>query len=312
MGQNTDTAGLLECVNPERLRGDLFSLSASPLPYRKANFTLPGHAKNTLDEADDLIADELGAAGLAVTREPCRVQAFRCDKTKNIHHWYSSPAPEDPWYTVHNLYAELPGTVCPERIILLISHKDSMSWIDSPGAHDNAAGTVANMEIARLLTRIELRHTVRFLFCNEEHTPWTSQVAAAGARQRGDDLVAILNLDSLDGKAPEDMAAGTHTHVARYATEEGKELAEFLGTINQTYAIGLRFRTARTDSPGDDDGVFIKAGFPAAIANLGSYPYADSEYHLPTDTPDRIDLDNLGKSTRLLLAAVLELDRIPG
>ncbi|MEZ5278151.1 MAG: M28 family peptidase [Opitutaceae bacterium] len=38
----------------------------------------------------------------------------------------------------------------PEEIIKLISHKDSMCWIDLPGAHDNAAGTAVNLELARV------------------------------------------------------------------------------------------------------------------------------------------------------------------
>lgn len=42
--------------------------------------------------------------------------------------------------------------------------------------------------------------------------------------------------------------------------------------------------------------------------NLGSWPYADSEYHLPGDTPDRVNIDNAARSTQLLLAAILELD----
>ena len=42
--------------------------------------------------------------------------------------------------------------------------------------------------------------------------------------------------------------------------------------------------------------------------NAGSWPYADSEYHLPGDIPERVNIDNLVLSTRLLLAAILELD----
>lgn len=42
--------------------------------------------------------------------------------------------------------------------------------------------------------------------------------------------------------------------------------------------------------------------------NLGSWPYADSEYHLPGDTPDRVNIENVVRSAQLLLAAILELD----
>jgi len=59
----------------------------------------------------------------------------------------------------------------------------------------------------------------------------------------------------------------------------------------------------------DDDGMFIKAGFRTTVMNVGSFPYADSEYHLPGDRPERVNIENLARSTRLVLAAVLELDR---
>ncbi len=41
------------------MRKNLFYLARDPLPFRKLNFTLPGHDKNTLHEADDYIAGKL-------------------------------------------------------------------------------------------------------------------------------------------------------------------------------------------------------------------------------------------------------------
>ena len=103
-----------------------------------------------------------------------------------MHHWYDTPRESDPWYDAHNIEVTLPGSTHADEIIQLISHKDSMSWINSPGAHDNAVGTVANMELVRILSALPRRRTVRVLFCNEEHTPWHSKTAAEEARARGD------------------------------------------------------------------------------------------------------------------------------
>ena len=60
--------------------------------------------------------------------------------------------------------------------------------------------------------------------------------------------------------------------------------------------------------PGDDDGSFINAGFPWAVLNIGSMPYADPNYHLETDTPDKVDIKNAELTVRLTLAAILYLD----
>jgi hypothetical protein len=42
--------------------------------------------------------------------------------------------------------------------------------------------------------------------------------------------------------------------------------------------------------------------------NVGSFPYDDSQYHLPGDVPERVNIENLVLSTQLLLAAILEID----
>ncbi|MDX9978981.1 MAG: M28 family peptidase [Lentisphaeria bacterium] len=295
-------------VSVERLRWDLFRLCRDPLPFRKVNYTVPGHALCSLDEADGLIAAELAAAGLAVVRTPYRVQAFRCDETKPLHHWYSKPAPEDPWYTACNLEATLPGHEKPEEIIQLVSHKDSMSWIDSPGAHDNGTGTVVNLELARILAGLKLRRTVRVLFCNEEHTPWTSRFAAAEAARRGDRIVAVLNQDSIAGKPDEARAAGRLTHAAAYSTPEGREIAELEDRLNRELNLGLDLNVWFKEYVNDDDGMFIKEGFARTVMNVGSCPYKDSQYHLVGDVPERVDLENVRRSAQLVLAAILALD----
>ena len=50
---------LIEEVEEPRIRENLFYLAKDPLPYRKLNYTLPGHEKNTLYEADDFIQRQL-------------------------------------------------------------------------------------------------------------------------------------------------------------------------------------------------------------------------------------------------------------
>lgn len=168
---------------------------------------------------------------------------------------------------------------------------------------------MANLEIARVLSGLSLQRSVRILFCNEEHTPWTSRFAAEEAKARGDNLIAVLNQDSLDGKSDEDMAAGRLSHVVGYSTDQGHTLAEFVARMNRKYAIGLDLQVVFKERVNDDDGMFIKAGYPTTVMNIGSFPYGDTEYHLVGDRPERVDIENLKRSTQLVLATVLELDR---
>lgn len=299
---------LLQQVSADRIRRGLLYLCRDPLIFRKVNYTRPGQIMNSLAEADDFIRGQLESAGYEVTSTAHRVQAFRCDSTKPLHHWYSAPTPDDPWYDATNIEAVRTGREHPEEIIQLISHKDSMSWIDSPGAHDNAVGTVANLELARILATCDLRRSLRILFCNEEHTPWTSRFAAAAAAARGDHIIAALNVDSLDGKSDEDMAAGKMAHVVGYSTDEGRPLAEFMAACAARYSVGLDVRVHFKEHVNDDDGMFINAGFRTTVMNCGSWPYADSEYHLPGDVPERVNIENVVRSAQLLLAVILEID----
>ena len=45
-----------------------------------------------------------------------------------------------------------------------------------------------------------------------------------------------------------------------------------------------------------------------AVANFGSYPYADPKYHDEGDIPERVDLVNLRMATQINLAVILKID----
>lgn len=296
---------MLAEVDGERIVRTLFHLSRSPLPYRKLNYTLPGHEVNTLYEADAFIRGQLESWSYRVEAEACPVQAQRRDTAKPLSQQYSPPLADDPWYTAYNLYAERRGTLHPEEIVLVLSHKDSQSWIDSPGAYDNAVGTVGILEIARVLQGFSPVRTVRFLWCNEEHSPWTSVAAAAAARARGDSIVAVFNVDAIGGKPEEDIKAGRKTNVARYSSDEGKWLADLFQEVNETYKIGLYQTSIRASRINDDEGSFINAGYRSAVMVIGSEPYSDPNYHAPSDIPESVDADNVLMAIKASLAAIL-------
>ena len=291
---NNLISGLIKLINANQLHQNLFNLSKDPLPYRKLNYTVPGAGKNTLYQADDFIQKKLESWGDIVEKEGVEVRAVNSE--------------ESPWFTAYNLYAKKLGVVHPEEIILFLSHKDSQSWVDSPGAYDNCAGTVSTMEIARVLKDYPSQRSVWFLFCNEEHAPWTSVTAAQNAKLRNDDLIAIFNLDAVGGKSHADINADRKTNVTVFTEPEGERFADLMDEVNKIYQIGLTQRKHQRQSPGDDDGSFIKAGFPMAIMNIGSFPYTDPNYHLETDIPELVDIQNLWMSAQASLAAGLSVD----
>ena len=221
---------LVRQIDIRRMRDNLLYLAKDPIPCRVLNVTLPGHSQCTLYEADDHIAANMESFGYAVEREPIRVQAFRRDPSKPLAHQYSRPFPEDPWYTAYNLYGKKVGQEHPQELLVIVAHKDSQSWIEghAPGAYDNGVGTVAVMEIARVLAAYPSQRSIWFLFCNEEHTPWTSAVAAQKLASSSYNVVGVLNVDSLGGKSTEDQHQRLLTNVTRYSSPEGEALADLM------------------------------------------------------------------------------------
>lgn len=296
-------------IDPGRIRSDIAYLCEAPLPFRKANFKMPDHAKSTLDETDDFLVRRLTQLRYGPWKEACKGQAFGFDASKPRRNAYAPTPPNSPWFVLNNVYAERRGHEIPDEIIVLVAHKDSQSWFDSPGAYDNAVGTATILEFANVLKDYANRRTIRFLWCNEEHRPWTSVTAAQKAKARGDKLIAIFNTDSIGGKSQAEIDAGKKPNVTLYTAPEGKRLAELMVRVNQQYRIGLDQRIMQRTHPGDDDGSFVKAGYPAAVMNLGSYPYADPNYHDSGDTADKVDMPNVHLAAKAILAAVLHVDR---
>lgn len=301
-----DISALLGQVSVDLMRQNLHYLSQDPLPRRVLNWKAPCHPLSSLEEADGWIAQQLVGWGYTPEFDQTQVRAFGRDLSKPLAHQYAAPPADAPWYTAQNVFAKKTGTVDPGQLIVILAHKDSQSWIASPGANDNAIGTCGALELARVLRGYKPRHSLWFIFCNEEHTPWTSVTAAQAIKTSGLDVLAAINLDGIGVKAPEQ--AGQLTNVTRYTSAEGERLADMMARLNESYAFGLLQSKYRSERPGDDDGSFINAGFPWAVLNIGSMPYADPNYHSEGDTADTVDITNAQVTVQLTLAAILHLD----
>jgi hypothetical protein len=103
--------------------------------------------------------------------------------------------------TCYNLDVEIRGSNRPDEIVIIGAHYDSVEG--SPGANDNATGAAALLALARLLAGAKTSRTLRFVeFVNEEppyyHSPvMGSVVYAKQCRQRGENIVAMLSLETI-------------------------------------------------------------------------------------------------------------------
>ena len=103
--------------------------------------------------------------------------------------------------TFPNVIGVQQGTVCPERVFIVGAHYDSVST--TPGADDDASGTAAMLEIARVLAGTPLPATVWFTgFTLEENGLLGSKHMAQQAAAAGTEVVGMLSLEMIGYTTP--------------------------------------------------------------------------------------------------------------
>ena len=108
-----------------------------------------------------------------------------------------------------NVVCVKPGTVYPDRYVVIGGHFDSTSsnHADAPGADDNATGTVAVLAAARAMATHEFEFSVVFLcFSGEEQGLLGSEAWASEAAAQGLDIEGAVILDMLGYRASGDAA----------------------------------------------------------------------------------------------------------
>ena len=224
-----------------------------------------------------------------------------------------------------NLEVEIPGGSRASEIVIVGGHYDSYRM--QPGANDNGSGTAAVLELARLLRAHQPARTLRFVaFVNEEppyyHTSkMGSRVYAKRCRARGEDVVAMLSLETL-GYYSDAEGSQEYPAVLGWLYPSRGNFVGFVGNLSSSAlvrrAIGTFRRKVRFPSEGavlpafvtgvnwSDHASFWKEGFQAAMVTdtaIFRYPH----YHQHSDTPDKLDFDRLARVVDGLVDVVEDL-----
>jgi len=230
---------------------------------------------------------------------------------------------------VANLFVEQKGSSEPEMILVAGAHYDSAPG--TPGANDNGTGVALLLEMARALKDEPLRRTVRYVaFVNEEPPHFFtermgSRVHARGARRRGENIVAMISLETLGYYT---AAAGTQ----RYPFPFGffyPRVGNFLAVVGNLRSRGLvvdflrHFMTA-SDFPAEgaatfewvpginwsDHWSFWKEGYPALMLT-DTAPFRYPEYHGSQDLPNRITPAQFARAAHGIIVAIRALAAAP-
>lgn len=205
--------------------------------------------------------------------------------------------------------------------VIVGAHYDSVPG--SPGADDNASGVAVLIELARL------RLPARFVaFANEEMPYFQSgemgsHAWAARAKAGGERVSAMISLEMLGYYRDEPGSQQYPAPLGWFYPDRGN----FIGFVGDLGALSLvrkaigAFRThAKFPSEGlaapaaipgvswSDHWSFREHGFPAIMVTDTAF-YRYPHYHLPTDTPDKLDYLRMARVTLGLAAVIRELAR---
>jgi Zn-dependent M28 family amino/carboxypeptidase len=198
--------------------------------------------------------------------------------------------------------------------VLISAHYDSrmedinQSNARAPGADDNASGVAAVLELARVLSKVDLKNNIQFvLFSGEEQGQWGSSAYVKQHQTNNTKLDLAMNLDMVGypslglGKVIIEHDLGNKNTTN---DEYSKNVAKFIAQIDSEYTnleASLR-QLGKTDLiPFEAIGKTI-IGFHDGGSEL------NPNYHSISDTPDTLDIGYLTSTTKLALATILNLD----
>jgi len=230
---------------------------------------------------------------------------------------------------VRNIYATLEpplGTRDPETIVVG-AHYDSV--VGSPGANDNATGAAAVLELARLIADLQGKSPRRIhlvLFVNEEPPYFKTEDMgslhyARMLADRKERVVAMYSLETLGHYASE-PGSQRYPFPSGLVFADRADFVAFIGLLNARPLLHRTVRSFRTHTafptiggvgpsfvPGldwSDHWAFARHGFPAVmVTDTALFRYA--HYHLPSDTPDKVDFNKLARVTKGIERVIREL-----
>jgi len=210
-----------------------------------------------------------------------------------------------------NLWADLPGTECPGKVLVVGGHYDSVE--DGPGADDNASGVAGMIEVARALRDTPLPVTARLAAWSYEEVGLVG--SGEMARQMaadGTEVVGAIAFDMIGFTKPgiDPLTGFTNDYLAMVADPSSAAVARAFGAAAYHYTPEFAAAGAVIDPAvlGDilrsDHAAFLAQGYTAMLVT-DTGDFRNPNYHTPADTPDTLDPAFLAGSIRSTLAGLV-------
>jgi hypothetical protein len=282
---------MAQSTTAERLEADVVLLAAT-IGHRNVG------SITRLHQAEHWLLEQLGGLDYEVTRQEYAV-------TLPQYHVHNAPCA--------NVIAERGGSDLADEIVVIGAHYDSV--IGSPGANDNASGVAAMLELARRLAEFQPRRTLRFVaFVNEEPPFFQTErmgswVYAKACHQRNENIVGMISLETIGYYSDEPGSQQYPAPFSRFYPDRG----DFIGFVSNIRSRALlrevvaTFREhAELPSEGaalfggiagvgwSDHWAFWQEGYPGLMVT-DTAPFRYPHYHMPSDTPDKLDYERMAR-----------------
>ena len=179
-----------------------------------------------------------------------------------------------------NVYGILPGTEFPNQTWMICAHYDDMpSGSTAPGADDNASGTAAVLEAARVLSQESFPYTIIFALWDEEEQGLVgSDYYANQASANGDSILGVINLDMIAWDSDNDDIAEIHTR----SVGNSYDLKDKMVEVNSAYNINLNLQIDDPGTNASDHKSFWDVGY-GAILLIEDFEDFNAYYHTTND-----------------------------
>ncbi len=248
-----------------------------------------------------------------------------------------------------NVVAILKGATNPERVYVVSGHYDSMctkpddAKCDAPGANDDASGTAAVIEMARVMSKRKFDATIIFMtVAGEEQGLLGATYFAEQAKQKQMNIEAMFTNDIIGGvttfkNSPErnsvrvfsegvpssetEQEGTTRRSVGGENDSASRQLARFIKETADLYSPKFRvmmiYRRDRYGRGGDHI-PFVERGFSAVRFTEPNEDYDHQHQNLRTengkfygDTIEFVDFEYVANVTRINVASLARLANAP-
>jgi hypothetical protein len=209
--------------------------------------------------------------------------------------------------TGRNVYGVQLGSLYPNKKYIICAHYDDMpSGTTAPGADDNASGTAAVIEAARIFTQYDSKYTIIYALWDEEEQGLIgSAYYALQASNAGDSILGVINMDMISYDSNSDGQVEIHTRPIASSIS----LKDNMLQVNTLYGVGLTFSVINPGATWSDHASFWNRNF-GAICLIELDGDFNAYYHTVNDKIQYFNMPYYLKMSKVALGTLATLAQL--